>query len=135
MSEEYVVNGHIMAYCPQCQSSLKHTIVTMAKDIAEQVQCTTCDSTHQFKASSEPQKGRRPRAKKADTRPPGELASWEDGLRRGAGKERVYTTAEKYKVGDVILHDTFGKGVVLKTSPSKCAVMFEDKKRLMASSN
>lgn len=135
MPEEYVVNGDIMSYCPQCQSSLNHTIVTMEKDLAEQVECSTCGSTHQFKKPAATQKVRAPRAKKASVRPAGELASWEDGIRKGTGKERVYTMAAKYNVGDVILHDTFGKGVVLKIYHSKCDVIFEDKKRLMASSN
>jgi len=40
-----------------------------------------------------------------------------------------------YRIGDILLHAHFGKGVVLKLSPGKCTVWFQDKERLMASAN
>ncbi len=135
MPEEYAVDGTILSYCAKCKAGLDHTIVTMAKDSAEQVQCSACGNTHKFKDPAVAQKVRVPRAKKASARPPGELALWENGIRKATGKEQVYTMGAKYSVGDIILHDTFGKGVVIKLYQSKCDVMFEDKKRLMASAN
>ena len=41
----------------------------------------------------------------------------------------------KYRIGDIVLHNTFGKGVVRKTYYNKCDVLFKDKERLMASAN
>ena len=41
----------------------------------------------------------------------------------------------KYRVGDIVNHDTFGKGVVQKLYTNKCDVLFQDKERLMASAN
>jgi hypothetical protein len=41
----------------------------------------------------------------------------------------------KYRIGDVVLHNTFGKGVVRKTYLNKCDMLFKDKERLMASAN
>jgi hypothetical protein len=41
----------------------------------------------------------------------------------------------KYRVGDIVDHDRFGKGVVLKLLVNKCEVLFQDQERLMASGN
>jgi hypothetical protein len=43
--------------------------------------------------------------------------------------------AATYRIGDIVLHEQFGKGVVLKLSTNKCYVLFRDKERLMASAN
>jgi hypothetical protein len=37
--------------------------------------------------------------------------------------------------GDILLHEQFGKGVVLKVAAKKCLVLFQDQERLMASAN
>jgi hypothetical protein len=34
-----------------------------------------------------------------------------------------------------LLHEQFGKGIVLKLAPQKCLVLFQDQERLMASAN
>ena len=41
----------------------------------------------------------------------------------------------KYRVGDIIIHDIFGKGVVQKLYANKCDMLFKDKERLMCSAN
>ena len=41
----------------------------------------------------------------------------------------------KYRVGDLVNHHTFGKGVVQKLYSNKCDMLFQDKERLMASAN
>ncbi|MBP8645953.1 MAG: hypothetical protein KBH99_07530 [Syntrophobacteraceae bacterium] len=44
-----------------------------------------------------------------------------------------YRMSDSYKEGDLIIHPSFGLGVVSKViSPRKAEVIFEDKKRLMA---
>jgi hypothetical protein len=43
--------------------------------------------------------------------------------------------AATYRIGDIVLHAHFGKGVVLRLSTRKCTVLFQDKERLMASAN
>jgi hypothetical protein len=40
-----------------------------------------------------------------------------------------------YRIGDIVLHAQFGKGIVLKLAPQKCLVLFQDQERLMASAN
>jgi hypothetical protein len=41
----------------------------------------------------------------------------------------------KYRIGDIVNHQTFGKGVVLKLYTHKCDMLFKDRERLMASTN
>jgi hypothetical protein len=56
-------------------------------------------------------------------------------MSKARGKELVYNMTGRYRVGDIVVHDKFGKGVVRKLSMNKCHVVFQDKERLMASAN
>jgi hypothetical protein len=60
---------------------------------------------------------------------------WEAGIAEAKGKERVYDMGAKYRVGDIVNHQTFGKGVVVKLYSNKCDMLFKDRERLMASAN
>jgi len=60
---------------------------------------------------------------------------WQTCLSRAKGKEHLYNMTLRYRVGDIVLHDKFGKGIVRKTDLNRCHVLFEDKERLMASAN
>ena len=40
-----------------------------------------------------------------------------------------------YRVGEIVNHQTFGKGIVLKLYANKCGMLFKDGERLMASTN
>lgn len=135
MAEPSVLEDNIIAYCAKCKASLAHTIVTMVGDRATRVTCSTCNSTHPFKHPSEAPKPRTPRAKKGEATAASIAALWETRLATAKGKEQVYTMVTKYGIGDIVLHEQFGKGVVLKLSTKKCHVLFEDKERLMASGN
>jgi hypothetical protein len=60
---------------------------------------------------------------------------WETELAGARGKERDYDMAAKYRVGEVVNHHTFGKGIVTKLHTNKCEMLFKDRERLMASTN
>ena len=62
-------------------------------------------------------------------------ARWEVRLAAARGPEQVYSMTATYRIGDIVLHEQFGKGVVLKLSTRKCTVLFQDKERVMASAN
>jgi hypothetical protein len=66
---------------------------------------------------------------------PAVTTRWEASLVAAQGPEHVYSVAATYRIGDILLHEQFGKGVVLKLSTRKCIVLFKDKERLMASAN
>jgi len=80
-------------------------------------------------------KARASRPKKGAGTPPSAAALWEARIAVASGEEHVYTMAATYRIGDIVLHEQFGKGVVLKLSTNKCYVLFRDKERLMASAN
>ncbi len=135
MPEQKSAGNSIESYCGKCKEMRDHTIMTMDGDTVAKVRCATCGSMHKFRDLLDAQKVRKPRAKKDD----GEAATaelvWEAGLANAKGKEREYDMAGKYRVGEVINHSTFGKGIVVKLYSHKCDMLFKDCERLMASSN
>jgi len=133
--EQNSIGKNIGSFCGKCKQNLDHTIMTMEGDVIAKVRCKSCGSTHKFKNPLDAQKTRKPRVKKVG----GEAATaeivWAAGLAGAKGKERDYTIAARYRVGDIVNHHTFGKGVVLKLYANKCDMLFKDRERLMASTN
>ena len=80
-------------------------------------------------------KARAARVPKGGAVPPTTATRWEARLAAATGPEQVYSMTATYRIGDILLHEQFGKGVVLKLATQKCTVLFEDKERLMASAN
>lgn len=135
MPDLYTAGATLVSYCPKCKGSLAHTVVAMDGEQTAQVTCTTCGSRHPFKHPSDAPKARASRAKKRTGTPLSVAASWEARMAAASGEEHVYTMVATYRIGDIVLHEQFGKGVVLKLSTNKCTVLFQDKERLMASAN
>jgi hypothetical protein len=108
-------------------------IVAMAGEEIAKVKCKTCGSSHKFRDPADVKKLRSVK-KKEDAEKAAETL-WESCLAASKGKERTYDMGGKYRVGDVVLHNTFGKGIVRKTYVNKCDMLFKDKERLMASAN
>ena len=135
MQESNSAGNSIESYCGRCKVNLDHTIMTMAGEAVAKVRCKSCGSTHKFRGVVDALKIPKPRAKKAG----GETATaqiiWETGLAEARGRERDYDMAAKYRVGDVVNHSTFGKGIVMKLFANKCEMLFKDRERLMASTN
>jgi len=135
MPDRYTVGETLTSYCSQCQVSLAHAIVTMDGARIAQVTCATCGSRHPCKPLADAPKARASRVKKVAGTPPSVAARWEARLTAASGEERVYDMAATYRIGDIVLHEQFGKGIVLKLSTKKCTILFKDKERLMASAN
>lgn len=135
MPEKLLAGENIASYCTKCKLNLDHTIVAMEGETIVKVTCKTCGGTHKFRNPADAPKVRAPRAKKGSVIKPSAETLWVSTLAEAKGKEHVYTMTEKYRIGDIILHDRFGKGVVLKLYPNKCDMLFQDKERLMASAN
>lgn len=135
MLEKYSAGENIASYCTKCKLSLDHTIVAMSGEAIAKVKCKTCGSTHKFRNAADAPKVRTPRVKKADALKASAETMWETGIAGAKGREHAYSMAGKYRVGDIVLHDTFGKGIVLKLYSNKCDMLFKDKERLMASAN
>jgi hypothetical protein len=133
MQEKITAGQNTDSYCGKCKVSREHTIMTMDGETAAKVRCTICGSMHKYKNPLDALKVRKPRSKKDD--PAAAEVLWATGLAEAKGKERVYDMTSKYRIGDIVNHHTFGKGVVMKVHCNKCDMLFKDKERLMASTN
>jgi hypothetical protein len=131
--DHYSAGDNVLAYCTKCKLGLDHVVVAMDGEAIAKVKCKTCGSAHKFR---DPANVKKPRvAKKQEDALKAAESLWESCLATAKGKERSYDMGGKYRVGDIVLHDIFGKGVVRKIYMNKCDVLFKDKERLMASSN
>lgn len=133
MPEKLLAGDNIASYCTKCKLGLDHAIVAMDGETIVKVKCKTCGGTHKYRNPADPPKVRSSKAKKGDANQAGTL--WEAGIAGAKGREHVYTMTAKYRIGDIVNHDRFGKGVVQKLYSNKCDVLFQDKERLMASAN
>jgi hypothetical protein len=133
MLEKYLAGENIVSYCTKCKVNLDHAIVAMEGETIVKVKCKTCSGTHKYRNPAEVRKTRvsRKKAGAAET----VAILWQSCIAQSKGKELNYNMTGRYRVGDVLLHDKFGKGVVRKLAINKCHVLFEDKERLMASAN
>jgi hypothetical protein len=133
MLEKRSAGDNVASYCMKCKLALDHTVVAMEGTAVVKVKCRTCGSSHKFRDPAEVKKPRTPRKKEDSVKTAETL--WEVSLAETKGKERVYDMSGKYRIGDVVLHTTFGKGVVRKLYLNKCDMLFKDKERLMCSAN
>ena len=135
MLEKNSIGKNIESYCTKCKLNLDHTILAMDGEVIAKVRCKTCGGSHKFRNPADAQKARKPRAKKGAGEEATAEIIWEAGIAEAKGKERDYSMAAKYRVGDIVNHHTFGKGVVMKLYANKCDMLFKDRERLMASAN
>jgi hypothetical protein len=133
MLEKISAGGNIASYCTKCKLGLDHVVVALAGEEIAKVKCKTCGSTHKFRDPADVKKPRTAK-KKVDAVKVAETL-WETSLSAAKGKERTYDMGGKYRIGDVVMHNTFGKGIVRKLYINKCDMLFKDKERLMASAN
>jgi hypothetical protein len=137
MLEKMSAGDNIASLCTKCNMVLDHIVVAMDGEVIAKVKCRTCGSAHRYRKPGSGvaavKKTRTPRAKKPS--PPSAEAIWAACLAEARGKERTYDTGGRYRVGDIVDHHVFGKGVVRKIYVNKCDVLFRDKERLMASGN
>lgn len=135
MLEKNSAGQDIDTYCGKCKLNRDHTIMTMDGETIAKVRCKMCGSLHKFKSPLDAKKVRKPsKIKGAGEGATAEIV-WAAGLEEAKGKERDYSMASKYRIGDIVNHQTFGKGIVTKLYTNKCDMLFKDKERLMASTN
>ncbi len=136
MQENNSAGKSAESYCGKCKVNRDHTIMTMDGDAIARVRCKTCGSTHKFTGLAVvARKVRKAGAKMIGQEQAASAIVWETGLASAKGKERDYDMAAVYRVGEVVNHLTFGKGIVLKLHVNKCQMLFKDKERLMATAN
>ncbi|MDH3975120.1 MAG: hypothetical protein OEV42_12640 [Deltaproteobacteria bacterium] len=139
MSRKPTTGGYISAYCTRCCLDLGHTIMVMKGDKALRVKCRTCGSEHIYRdktKKSPPAKRTGPRTKAKKTGPSkNPERTWESAIEKAAGPDIPYSPGKSFAVGDILVHEKFGRGVVQTALPKKITILFKDKARLLLSSN
>lgn len=135
MLEKNSIGKNIESYCTKCKVNLDHTIMVMDGVAIGKVRCKNCGSSHKYKNPLVVQKIQKPRVKKGAGEEATAEIVWEAGLAEAKGKERDYSMDAKYRIGDIVNHQTFGRGIVVKLYVNKCDMLFKDRERLMASTN
>lgn len=144
--EPFKVGGETTAYCTFCREMRLHNIVAMQGHLPVKVMCRCCERQHNYKAAppgrtralrgeqpaAEPRRPRAPRATTERQQPGGEHPL--DALLqvRSPSEARTYSPFDRYAVGDLLRHPTFGLGAVSATpGPGKIEVVFRDASRLL----
>jgi hypothetical protein len=135
MPEKNSTGQSIESYCTKCKVNRDHTIMVMEEETIGKVRCKNCGSSHKYRNPLVAHKVWRAGRKKAGGEEATAEIVWEAGIAGAKGKARDYSMAAKYRVGDIVDHQTFGKGIVTKLYANKCDMLFKDRERLMASTN
>ncbi len=134
------IGSRIDAWCTKCKLVLVHTIEAMSDTKITRVHCNTCSGQHAFRAAPPTPRaasGRSARSSRDGKRTSKEQAgvtnSYEALLRgRTAANARRYSTSERFKVGELISHATFGLGAITgERDGTKIDVLFADRPRVL----
>lgn len=128
--------SEVLAYCGACKMDLAAIIIAKVASKIAKVQCKTCKKEHAFKAPkgvSEPgtlTPVRRVSKASSDLLGPKSVSvelEWQKLMDESAQANRVkYTPKANLALGDVVLHPSFGDGIVTRLSyPNKAEVMFK----------
>ena len=129
------VGSEVEALCTKCKSATVHVVEVIKKDKIAKVMCKSCLSSHKFKSPEDavaviakvkaaPKKRVPKVAAPPKTR---EERKWSRLLAQVDVEHPIeYTMKGKYAERDVISHNTFGLGVVLKVvDTTKMSVVFQ----------
>jgi hypothetical protein len=126
------VGVEVEALCNKCKSATIHVVVAIKNEEMIRVMCKACSSLHRFRPPDTKllkKMAKLKKAKKAKLTPEArETKKWNKLLAQADPDKAVsYTMAQAYTENDVIRHDKFGLGVVVKIlDPRKIAVVFEE---------
>ena len=131
------VGADIESICRKC-GDVWHVVVAKVGDQIAKVQCKQCGSLHRHNPPGGAPLQRISRAartrRSSSTRPRGVPASKKPLVEVDADRPlRPYAMNESYSVGDRVLHQMFGEGVVeLLTGPHKVQVFFTTGRKILA---
>ncbi|MGE3541827.1 MAG: hypothetical protein AB7N91_30945 [Candidatus Tectimicrobiota bacterium] len=129
------VGDHLTLSCPFCQERCDHTVLALNGAQITTVTCTLCGSVTPLSPAGAAPNARGTRAKKSVRVPPSLEPQWRAKLAAAPDQARPYTRTAAYRLNEILLHEQFGLGVVVRLGERKCSVLFQDKERLMASAN
>lgn len=132
------VGKEILSQCNKCKLTLAHIIVTMKANNPDKVMCKTCKGTHSYKDPSATKaktsvqkmvKKSKGHGKKV-TESVAEL--WNKAMNKATNTPQDYSMKASFQTGDIIVHPTFGNGVVEKLiDNNKIEILFQDDYRTL----
>jgi hypothetical protein len=132
------VGKEVLSQCNKCKLTLAHIIVTMKANDPQKVMCKTCKATHTYKDPSAPKakatvekivKKTKSHGRKV-TESVGEL--WNKAMSKATNTPQDYSMKASFQTGDIIIHPTFGNGIVEKLiDNNKIEILFQDDYRTL----
>ena len=119
--------GNIDCWCGKCKLILAHTIEAMVGSKPVRVHCNTCQSQHSYRATAPGVRATK-QGEAGATRTAKPRANRYQALlsAKAAQVAKAYSPSDRYEVGDVLEHSTFGRGVAMVIKDGmKVEVLFE----------
>jgi hypothetical protein len=143
--------GEVDSWCTKCKLVLNHRIIAMVGGTPVRVECSTCNSHHNFRArapgdkapavaragssaSTAGPRSTRASATKAQQALLEREKSWEKAVSgKGVNEFKAYRVDETFAEGDLIRHKKFGDGIVTRVlEGKKVEILFKDEPRTLA---
>lgn len=122
----YRTGGEIDSLCTKCRMTLAHTILAMVSGRPARVQCNTCGGQHAYRSATPAEATRRaaPSSSASQSRPRRAPVFEELLAKHSNAVGRTYSPRELYAVDELVVHPTFGRGVVSSVRADKIEVTF-----------
>jgi len=159
MTKPLKAGGEVDSWCTKCKLVLNHRVIAMVGGQPVRVECSTCNSHHNFRARAPGDKAPSarasasgasatrarasggsagPRSVRGPTKAQQALMdrerSWEKAIAgKGVHDFRAYRVSEVFTEGDLVRHSKFGDGVVTRIiEGKKVEILFKDEPRTLA---
>jgi hypothetical protein len=152
MAKALKAGGEVDSWCTKCRLFLNHRIIAMVGSKPARVECSTCNSHHNYRGAApgeKPETSAKSNAKRVGvspgvprTRGPTKAEqerisreqSWEKAV---SGKSpsafKPYRVSGTFQYGELIRHPKFGDGVVTRIADAhKVEILFKDESRTLA---
>lgn len=116
------VGQDVDAFCGRCKLSLAHTVLAMVGSTIARVRCNTCTNEHSFRGAA----SSTPRRSETRAAPAKVTVSFQETLaQRDLSAARLYSPKTTFAADEVILHASFGYGIVSAVREDKVDVTFK----------
>lgn len=123
----------IITVCTKCNLELNHIVVRHnTEGIVDRVKCHTCGSEHKYKPVSK-KKAASATPRKRTVKKKSPEKEYEKLLKKYGDREPVpYNIKASFSEGDLIVHKTFGTGIVSEVSFQRIDVVFPEGMKALA---
>jgi hypothetical protein len=153
MAKPLKAGGEVDSWCTKCKLVLNHRIIAMVGSTPVRVECSTCNSHHNFRARAPGEKAPSaggssraasgassagPRSTRGPTKAQQAVMdrerTWEKSVNgRAVSEFRPYRVSEIFEEGDLVRHSKFGDGIVTRLlEGKKVEILFKDDARTLA---